>query len=421
MKNLLATIVISALMAAPVLSLNNRIDEQRPDAPELAAQGALGIGVRTLHLIHKNQLDVLNIKAGQDTPRYDRPLTAEVWYPATTQQRGGEYTNVFLRDGKTTVSLHGRAIRDAPPLAGSALYPLIILSHGYPGNRYLMSHFGENLASKGYVVVAVDHTDSTYRDAAAISSTLLNRALDQKFLLDEFARFNDTPDHFLHNTVDATNAGLIGYSMGGYGAVISAGGGVSQLVAENPESSPNGVLDQVAAGSAAFQSLVDDRFKAIVAIAPWGRQNGFWDAKGLQAVRTPMFFISGSQDNTSGYEKGTRALFQQVSNVDRYLLTYNSGGHSSAAPIPAPAETVNAFYPDGSSVFIHYADPVWDPVRGNNIAQHFVTAYFSLLLKDNTAMEPYLKMDDTGDYTQWQGFPGESAPGIRLEFLGRAQ
>ncbi|MEZ5791977.1 MAG: hypothetical protein R3D34_14755 [Nitratireductor sp.] len=31
--------------------------------------------------------------------------------------------------------------------------------------------------------------------------------------------------------------------------------------------------------------------------------------------------------------------------------------------------------------FEHYADPVWDTVRMNNIAQHYATAFFSLHLK----------------------------------------
>ncbi|MEB0292681.1 hypothetical protein QN351_19495, partial [Cryobacterium sp. 10C2] len=86
-----------------------------------------------------------------------------------------------LRDGKTAVSLSGQAVRDASPDKAHGPYPLVIVSHGYPGNRFLLSHLTENLASKGYVVVAIDHTDSTYEDMQAFSSTLLNRSLDQLF------------------------------------------------------------------------------------------------------------------------------------------------------------------------------------------------------------------------------------------------
>ena len=71
----------------------------------------------------------------------------------------------------------GRALRDAKPDFEDS-YPLVIVSHGYPGSRVLLTYLTENLASKGYVVVAIDHTDSTHADAADFSSTLPNRILD---------------------------------------------------------------------------------------------------------------------------------------------------------------------------------------------------------------------------------------------------
>jgi predicted dienelactone hydrolase len=54
------------------------------------------------------------------------------------------------------------SVGDADVLKTMEPMPLVIISHGYPGNRYLMSHLGEDLASKGYVVASIDHRDSTY-------------------------------------------------------------------------------------------------------------------------------------------------------------------------------------------------------------------------------------------------------------------
>ena len=56
------------------------------------------------------------------------------------------------------------------------------------GNRFLMSHLGENLASKGFVAVSIDHKDSTYDDQKAFGSTLYNRPFDQLFVLNEIDR-----------------------------------------------------------------------------------------------------------------------------------------------------------------------------------------------------------------------------------------
>ena len=44
----------------PAASSTNRIDVVRPNAPELAAYGGFEIGVRTLELVHEDQLDLIN-------------------------------------------------------------------------------------------------------------------------------------------------------------------------------------------------------------------------------------------------------------------------------------------------------------------------------------------------------------------------
>ncbi|HPF45480.1 MAG: dienelactone hydrolase [Alphaproteobacteria bacterium] len=425
MKKIILIIVLGFMTSISTNARDNSVDGLWPDAPELASRGHYKIGVRTLNLIHKNQIDVVHIEKGKPLPHYDRPLTVEVWYPADTDKVGGTYNNVYLRDGKTLVDLYGAAVRDANPLIGQK-YPLVIISHGYPGNRFLMSHFGEHLASIGYVVVAIDHTDSNYQDAGAFPSTLLNRPYDQKFVLDEITRFDKEKEHFLENIVDTDNTGLIGYSMGGYGAVITAGGGVSQKISETDDASPESILSKITVGSDNYKKLIDPRFKAIVAIAPWGMERGFWDDAGLANIKKPMFFISGSVDDVSGYEKGTKLIFKKAVNTDRYLLTFENGNHNTAAPIPAPAEAFTATYNDGKSfAYAHYSDPVWDQLRMNNIADHFVTAYFGKLLKNDDRMDEYLSLeteanDATGD-KRWRGFKPRTAKGLRLEHLSAGQ
>ncbi len=69
-------------------------------------------------------------------------------------------------------------MRNATPDKVASPYPLVIVSHGYPGSRVLLSYLTENLASKGYVVAAIDHTESTHGDTKGFQSTLLNRAKD---------------------------------------------------------------------------------------------------------------------------------------------------------------------------------------------------------------------------------------------------
>lgn len=432
MKTLFAAVAVTFLgvQGTGVMAQDNRIDLVRPDAPELAAFGPEDIGVRTIEIVNPGQVNILEVEAGKPLPRYDRKLTLEVWYPADVPDgtAASDYTDVLLRDGKTKVTLHGKALRDAEPKKGSA-YPLVIMSHGYPGNRFLLSHLGENLASKGYVVASIDHAESTYDDQQKFGSTLVNRPLDQKSVLEEIARLSTKGGSFLSGLVDTSKTAVIGYSMGGYGAVITAGGGVTKAATEFAWGAPEGTLEIHLAGSENHEQLIDPRIKAIVAFAPWGMERGFWDEAGLAGVRKPIFFIAGSVDDVSGYENGVKKIFEQSVNADRYLLTFENANHNAAAPIPAPAESWSKVETLDFVPFDHYADPVWDTARMNNIAQHFVTAFLGKELKGDAGMSPYLSLaENAGDgvwaanedgsfkpeHTYWKGFQKRTAKGLSL-------
>ncbi len=431
-RKAIAAVFVALIGVAGVsLAQDNRIDTIRSDAPELAQYGKSNIGVKTLQLVNPKQQDIIKFKAGEPMPVYDRPLTVEVWYPAKLaagQVASGQY-RAITRDGKTEVSLQGKAVRDAQPEPAGGPYPLLIISHGYPGNRYLLSHLGENLASKGYVVVSIDHTDSTYSDQAAFGSTLLNRPLDQLFVLGEMARLN-TSDATLKGMVNTELTGLIGYSMGGYGVVNTIGGGFTAASVALPWGTPNGALAVRQAGNPAHAASMDKRVKAAVVFAPWGWNAGFWDAAGLAGVKTPIMFIAGSVDDVAGYAPGVRNIFEASVNAPRFLLTYENANHNAGAPMPAPRET---WLPVPSLKFIpaeHYSDAVWDNTRMNNIAQHFTTAFMSRHLKGDAGMEPYLNIVENAkdgkwsaeangtfksDHTYWKGFPNRTAVGLRLE------
>lgn len=415
------------VLAATPLAAQNRIDGQAPNAPALSAYGSYPVGIRQFDLINPNQINIAAINpSGEkpaELPRYDRPLMVEMWYPAATGSIGATSFNTYLRDGVTEVTLEGRAIRDAAPPPDANPFPLILMSHGYPGNRFLMSHLAENLASKGYVVASIDHTDSTYRDQTSFASTLVNRSLDQLFVLNEMARLNTDTGSGVTGLIDTNNTGLIGYSMGGYGAIVTAGGGLSE---DAMRYSPHDALAIHREGSETHEALPDPRIKTAVAIGPWGMNVGLWDNEGLAGIEIPMLFIAGSNDRTSLYESGIRKIWEGATNVDRALLTFEGGGHNTVATIPAPVESY------GAGVSGHYTDPVWDTVFMNNVGQHFVTAWMDVELKGNSSMRQYLDLsvngsdgiwsvDENGaftsDHTYWFGFPQGSAQGLRYEVL----
>ena len=431
-----------ALTIAGVLTMNfvasnaqvNRIDIIRPDAPSLAAYGDYDIGVRTIVVTDSGRVDVLNTQRGSEVAIYDRSLTVEVWYPAqlaSGQSRGGEYLAI-TRNPEITARLSGQAVRDAVPDTSAGAFPLVVISHGYPGNRYLMSHLGENLASKGYVAVSIDHKDSTYDDAQAFSSTLYNRPLDQRFVIESMAQLAVNPDSFLAGMLDANKTGVVGYSMGGYGLVNNLGGGYSDEIVPSFMSPPNELLSLHATGNPDYRNNLDSRIKAGFAIAPWGMESGFWREQDLTGIRVPTFYLAGDNDTVAGYQNGVRAIYEAAINSDRYLLTYKNAGHNAGAPYPVPREILDSETGEGAS---HYTDPVWDSVRMNNVMNHFVTAYFNYHLKGDATMLEYLDVYPDGaaaiysvkngvpsdEHSYWPGFEEGSAVGLKLEKLTRRE
>ncbi|WP_321826204.1 alpha/beta hydrolase family protein [Maribacter dokdonensis] len=392
--------------------------DQLPDAPELSAKGEYKIGVKTVNLVNPNQVDILNSKEGND-PTYDRPITIEVWYPANVgdDAKTVVYDEVMGTRGDslrplTPFSFKGRAYRDATPKTGNK-FPLVVVSHGYVGSRYLMTYLTENLASKGYIVAAIDHTDSTFKDANAFQSTLLNRPKDIRFVINEMEKMGAKGSkNNLEGVVDANNTAIIGYSMGGYGVLNVGGAGYSAGLAQFFTGMTGGstAISVHTAGNAAYEKMTDARIKAIVAFAPWGMERGVWDAEGLKGLKTPTFFIAGSQDDISGYEKGIKAIYEGAVNADRYLLTYMNARHN-VAPNPPPAEALAP----GLHIdeYYRYAEPSWDQRKMNNINQHFVTAFIGKHLKNQDSTK-FLEVQEDSNEKDWTGFKPRSSTGMEL-------
>jgi predicted dienelactone hydrolase len=395
----------------------------------LAGRGNYGVGVQTLEWVNPGQVDILGVSGN---PTYDRPLTVEVWYPAVIPD-GAEalvlYEETLGRadqpDSLRPFTFAGRALRDAAPDPAGGPYPLVVVSHGYPGSRYTLTYLTENLASKGYVVVAIDHTESTFGDVSDFSSTLLNRSLDQIFTLDEMGRLSADPDSFLNGLVDAENVGLIGYSMGGYGALNVIGAGYNAILGGFVGPSVEGRL----AGAEGYAA--DPRIKAAVLIAPFGGDLtaagaaglSFWDGEALGGISIPTFWIAGSRDDVSIYS-GIVSLFDNAVNSQRHLLTYENALHNTG-PNPPPAGIDLSL-----AEYERYADPVWDEARINNINQHFITAFLGQHLLGDESMAAYLTVavenandgvvaldeagEPTADHTYWPGFAPRTALGMSL-------
>ncbi len=432
-------LILLSLMLGAAISVSAQDEEvfgdPLPDAPELAARGEYAVGVSTMELVDEGRVDVLSATQDDPSPVYDRPLTVEVWYPATLAEGETElitYTDNLGRADDPSLPVRpfdfaGRAARDAAPNAEDGPYPLVIVSHGFPGSRYMMTYLTENLASKGYVVVAIDHTDSTFADTAAFGSTLLNRSLDQLFVLEAMAEMNAAEDSVLSGLVDADNTAIVGYSMGGYGALNAVGAGYNGVGANF---GPGENYDLVTLGTDAYAELGDERIKAIIVMAPWGGDLGFigmsgaalWDEPALAEITVPSFWIVGTNDDVAIFD-GVQRLFDWSVNSERWLLVYDNALHNVAVN-PPPAAAMD--FTD----YERYSEPAWDERRINNINQHFTTAFLGYYLKGVEDYAAYLNVpvpngndavyavDAEGEFTEehtyWLGFIPRTLVGLSL-------
>ncbi|MDF1522706.1 MAG: dienelactone hydrolase [Trueperaceae bacterium] len=389
-----------------------------PGAPALAPRGPHPVGVTTLRLTNPYQIDVLGSLAGGEPVRATRELDAEVWYPArhAGTTRYLEHLEPTAHDADAAprpFRFPGRAARDAEPARDLGPCPLVIVSHGYLGSRVHLSWLGENLASKGYAVLALDHTDSTYADRGDFLSTLRNRPLDLALAV-RVAADLERRHPLLAHVWDTARTALVGFSMGGYGTLLALGAGLGEAAFADPflaDPLRRELVADLVAGDPFYDDLVDgvtSRVKAAVLLAPWGGER-IWSDAALARVTTPLFLAAGSDDDIAEY-RAIRRVFEGASSADRWLLTFEHARHN-VGNNPPPDALATA----GHDAWWRYADPVWDTRRIVNVLQHHLTAFLGSHLR-GLPLDGYLEGAlQAAPGTSWPGYPPRSTLGLRLE------
>ena len=392
--------------------------DQPPVTPELAFPGTYDVGVTTITATDPKRLNTSNfITSGE------RPLVLEVWYPAQAPKDAAMATYKDVTRLQKPFELQGAAYRDAPALE-SGNFPLILFSHGFTGYRTQMFYLGEHLASHGYVVVGIDHTDSTNAEIktpedrpAGIISTLYNRARDQQFLLDYFTE-QKSP---VENIVDTNKAAIIGHSMGGFGAINTVGGCFDftyKMLKEFGIPAPVALVMPLALNSCyAGRDEIDPRWKAVQLFAPWGGEYNVHSAEAMAKISVPTLYAAGDQDNTSGFTQGIEKLYQQTGSENKYMLLFKNARHN-IGPHPAPAASFATDFELG-----HYFDPTWDIETINRVLEHMSLAFLDCYVKGDSAGCDYLPArEDSQQYEgslhqhrdPWPGFKHLWASGLRF-------
>jgi predicted dienelactone hydrolase len=408
MRSAAGAVLLSVLQvstAAPVpapQSAPNPPSRFSVDAPELAPLGRYAVGVKTLHLREAAQADVLAFDAASGTaPLSNRDLTVDLWYPAATAPGAAAavYSARFPSEPPAppaSFSVTGLAVRDAA--AAGKGFPLVVVSHGYSNDPAAMIWLTENLASKGYVVAGIHHDDPPITDRSKFVGPLMRRPLDIAYVTSTLQRMLGS-----EKLIDPSLTALVGYSMGGYGVMTSAG---ATLDPTGPavRMVPGKLLVPYARDGAMAADLLVKDLKAVVAIAPAGGGTlAAWGTDGLRAVKAPLLLIQGDHDRTVDYLTGARAIFAGAVNSPRYLLTFVSAGHAIGL-IPPPESMRKRLWDQN-----WFQDPVWRAERVNEINAHFITAFLDLYLKGDSSRAAYLNVavprSWSGEWPQAEGSP----------------
>jgi predicted dienelactone hydrolase len=178
-------------------------------------------------------------------PGGKRELMVQLWYPAeaglgkpASYRRKQETT--FQSSYQAVLLTHSRL--DAPVQRAGAPFPVLIFNPAWRGRRTQDTFLTEELASHGYVVAAIDHTynsmpvafpdgrvvmadavpaienmtDTSPEEVEQIGNKETDKeALDVRFVLDELTRLSAQQGSRWYQTMDTSNAGSFGHSLGG--------------------------------------------------------------------------------------------------------------------------------------------------------------------------------------------------------------
>lgn len=264
----------------------------------------------------------------------DQTLSGIVWYPA--EDSAGE-KDQYVGPADAPLFYAGRAAKDATLAPAFEGYPLVALSHGTGGSALQMGWLGTYLASRGYIVVAVNHPGNNavtgytvpgfvegWERARDISTAITDMLADPRF----------------GSKIDADRIGAAGFSFGGYTMMELAGATTdfkrlldwcdSKKGACDPPEMPD-LLEKFKAMQSqpdiqqalphAGDSYRDSRIRAVFAIAPAVARA--FTPESLQRITIPVEIVAGAADSLAPPAENAEFF---MANIKGSKLTLLPGG-----------------------------------------------------------------------------------------------
>lgn len=272
-------VVLLILVGSTALPMAAQTGEWLP-----APTGPYLVGTTTFHWADETRDEIFT-----DDPGDKRELVVRIWYPAdvaadatpvtyfpngdaevggfTTSQAGGPFDSMLQTWSQAFAQTPTKSYLDAPLSELQVSYPVLLFSPGAPGMPEFATTQIQELASQGYVVVAINHPyisgwtlfpdgrlvtcmlwEKAGADSSFIDRSVELGAQDQTFVLNQLERLNaaGSGDRF-SGRLNLDGVGTFGISWGTWVAALAGlqDDRIGVVLVEGPHSSlPSAVIEQ---------------------------------------------------------------------------------------------------------------------------------------------------------------------------------
>lgn len=215
--------------------------------------------------------------------------------------------------------------------AASGPFPLVLFSPGWNNPTVINSLLAERIASHGFVVAVVAH----YRDGYLswdpkddFYKAMYNRPRDLSFILDTLLARNGSPGDLLYNSIRPDLIAAAGHSIGGYAALVIAGGDdevcVGTTFDTNPRPTPCDAITD--SDGKPVPTLPDPRIKAIVTL-DGGNPNLYFSE--LARITVPSLSIGESIEGPAWSTFFPARQHAAISRDPKYRVDVVGAAHQS--------------------------------------------------------------------------------------------
>jgi predicted dienelactone hydrolase len=277
------------------------------------------VGVTTRHVFPPEPYDWRGVGS--------HALLETVWFPADS---GADAKPQLIPPVGTAIFQAAPAAPEAHIAASPAKLPLILLSHGTGGTAQSMAWFATALASRGYIVAAVNHPGNNAMEPHTVQGFMLwwQRANDISAIINDILT-----DPIFGPRVDRARIGAAGFSLGGYTMMELAGAKTSpahfgevcranpgQQSCKAPPEFPDLLAKSAALAAAdpiyakalryAGASFHERRVRAVFAMAP-ALGPAFTPAS-LNKIAIPVAIVAGAGDSIVPVDANAKYYAAQI-------------------------------------------------------------------------------------------------------------